>query len=654
MPSPRISSVRLPFAVAPILLIGLAFAPGLLRPVSASDPPTPQEEFTAKIEPLFRKYCYSCHGPNSNTGLDLTKTKTVEEIWKDPTHWQKVLSRIADKTMPPQGVPKPTDAEHSLLTAWIGHTLENTPERLIPKNPGRILIHRLSRAEYDHTVRDLFGVDKKLSEKFPADAGGGGGFDNNADTLYVPPVLMERYLEAATEILNAVDPKRLNLLPPAPGPGGKRPDETAAARKTLTRHASRAFRRPARTEEIDGLVRLFSGARKQGLPYTDALKFALKAVLISPHFLFRIEPESGAPGARPLNDYELASRLSYFLWSSMPDDTLFALAGAKRLGRPEVLRQQVVRMLKDPKADAFADSFAGQWLRVRELYTTAHPDPGKFPDFTPSLRDAMYQETIRFFRSVVTEDRSVYRLLNSDYTYLNEELAKHYGIAGVTGKEMRRVYLPDGKRGGVLSQASILTLSSYPQRTSPVLRGKWILGNLLGTPPPPPPPVVATLSSDDQPTREGLTFRQRLEKHREKPECSGCHARLDPLGFALENYDAIGRWREKIGEVPVDAVGALPEGAKFTGPVEFKQFLLANRKKEFVRHLTEQMLSYALGRGLEPYDQPAVRKIEETVMKSDGKAQTLIRAVTESYPFRYRMSDRPGSPAEPSKKVVRR
>jgi hypothetical protein len=386
---------------------------------------------------------------------------------------------------------------------------------------------------------------------------------------------------------------------------------------------------------VDGLLQLYDGAIKRGAAYEDAVKLGLKAVLISPAFLFRIESDGSKPGTYPIDDYALASRLSYFLWSSMPDDALFRLAAEKRLRQPGVLEAQVRRMLRDPKASAFADGFAGQWLRVHELYTTSHPDPGKFPEYTPAVRDAMYQEATTFFRSVVDEDRNLLRLLDSDYTYVNEDLAKLYGIPGITGPQMRRVYLPDGKRGGVLTMGAVLTLSSYPERTSPVLRGKWILADLLGTPPPPPPPVVATLSTNDAP-ENGLTFRQRLEKHREKPECAGCHSRMDPLGFALENYDAIGRWRTVIGNLPVDAGGSMPDGSKFTGPTELKKYMLAHKKDAFVLNLTEKMLSYALGRGLEPYDQPTVQHITAALSSDNYRASRLITEIIKSYPFQYR------------------
>jgi hypothetical protein len=319
----------------------------------------------------------------------------------------------------------------------------------------------------------------------------------------------------------------------------------------------------------------------------------------------------------------------------MPDDSLFELARQKKLRSPSVLEAQVRRMLRSPKSKAFSDSFAGQWLRVRDLYTSVQPDPNMFPAWTPALRDAAYGESVGLFNSVVQNNESVLTLLDSDYTYLNGDLARHYGIEGVYGPEMRRVSLKDKRRGGIITQASVLTLTSYNRRTSPVLRGKWVLEEILGTPPPPPPPSVATLSQDDKPNKEGLTFRQRLEQHRSKPECASCHSRMDPLGFGLENFDVTGKWRTKIADAPVDSSGVLTSGEAFSGPIELKTQLL-RRKSDFTRNLSEKMLAYSLGRGLEPYDLPAVRKITNAVEKDDYRSGTLIAEIVKSYPFQYR------------------
>ena len=633
-----LTALRLPFLLLPALLLGAGLARGADNPkLDNSKPVTASSAdaalFEKQIRPVLQQYCNGCHGVNNPAaGVNLVAFTDSASIQRDQTTWRKVLAQVRGRSMPPARVAQPTNDQRDLLATWIGHTLDSAADSLLPKNPGHVVLHRLSRAEYNNTVHDLFGIASNPADNFPADGGGGGGFDNNASTLFVPPILMERYLLAAGDILNEARPERLFVV---------RPSQTLprrdAARKILAYYALRGYRRPVETVELERLMRLYDGATARGESFENATKFALKAVLVSPNFLFRAEQDHSTTDAYPINDYELASRLSYFLWSSMPDETLFQLAAQKRLHTPTVLDAQVTRMLASPKAHAFADAFAGQWLKVRDLYTSAKPDPNRYPNFTPSLRDAMYGETIAFFQSVVQDDASLLRLIDADYTFVNEELAKHYGIEGVTGPQMRRVQLPDHRRGGVLTEAGILTLTSYPQRTSPVLRGKWVLAELLGTPPPPPPPVVATLSTDDAP-KNGQTFRQRLEQHRSKPECAGCHARMDPIGFGLENFDATGKWRQEIGGKEVDSSGVLAGGAKFSGPIELKQQVLI-QKDDFIRNLTEKMLAYALGRGLEPYDLPAVRKITMLLAKNDYRSSLLIREVVKSYPFQYRKND---------------
>jgi len=613
-------------ALPPIALAGVGFAR-----IARSEPqPSPQVKFEQSAKPLLTQYCAGCHGPQkASGGVNLARFTDVVSIQKDQTTWRKVLHQLRDRTMPPRNAPPLSTQQREQLVEWLTQTLDNVDEGLLEKNPGRVLIHRLSRAEYNNTVRDLLGVNSRPADQFPADGGGGGGFDNNADTLFIPPILMERYLSVAGDVLRDAPKERVFFLKPS-----KKLPPREAARKILSFFGSRGFRRPVEPVELANLVRLYDQSVTRGAKHDDAVRYALKAVLVSPSFLFRIERDQPTPESYLLNDYELASRLSYFLWSSMPDDELFKLAGAKRLHDPQVLDAQVARMLKDPKADAFADSFVSQWLRIRELQTTAQPDPRRFPTYTPTLRDAMYQETVQFFGSVLRENASLLKLLDADYTYLNEELAKHYGVEGVKGPEMRRVTLTDKNRGGVLTMGSVLTITSYPQRTSPVLRGKWVLEEVLGAPIPPPPPNAGGLPADDAP-KAGQTFRQRLELHRTKPECASCHSRMDPIGFGLENFDVVGRWRTKIGTEAVDASAQLPTGEKFQGASELKTLILA-RKEEFARNLTEKMLAYSLGRGLEPYDIPTVRRITKTLADDGYRSSTLVREIVKSYPFQYR------------------
>jgi len=404
----------------------------------------------------------------------------------------------------------------------------------------------------------------------------------------------------------------------------------ACAEKIVGTLLPRAWRRPVTEAEVKRVARFVSMAQQNGESFERGVQVALQAVLLSPQFLFRIEKDPAAGAVRPITEIELASRLSYFLWSSMPDEELMqaAVAGSLRSG----LVAQVSRMLRDPKSEAFVDSFAGQWLQLRNL-ESAKPDPEKFPQFDDGLRDAMTQETRQFFAHVLREDRPVTEFLTARYTFVNERLAKHYGIDGIEGAAMRKIDLVSDQRGGLLAQASVLTISSYPTRTSPVLRGKWVLENLLGAPPPPPPPGVPEL--DEKKLAAGASLREQLEKHRASASCSVCHNKMDPLGFGLENYDAIGNWRTKDGAFPIDAAGELPGNRKFSSPMELRT-LLSKEPGVFVKAITEKMLTYALGRGVERYDRNAVLTISNRMAASEYRISSLLLGVVESLPFQQR------------------
>jgi mono/diheme cytochrome c family protein len=406
------------------------------------------------------------------------------------------------------------------------------------------------------------------------------------------------------------------------------------ARELLARFAGRAFRRPATDEEVERLVAFVTRAEQDGDRFERGIQLAVQAILISPQFLFRVELDptgEASEAARPLNDYELAARLSYFLWSSMPDEELFGLARQGTLHADATLEAQARRMLEDPKARALVEDFAGQWLQIRNLKTVT-PDRTRFPAFDEPLRAAMLQETELFFETIVREDRGILDLLDADDTFLNERLARHYGIAGVKGDQFRRVTLKDHRRGGVLTQASVLTVTSNPTRTSPVKRGKWILEQILGAPPPPPPPDVPELKDE---TQRAESLRQRMEQHRANPSCASCHARMDPLGFGLENYDAVGAWRDRDDSFPIDASGTLPSGQSFRGPGQLKEILKA-RRAEFARCLTEKLLTYALGRGLDLQDRCVVDRIVTDLARQQYRFSRLVLGIVRSDPFRKR------------------
>ncbi len=415
--------------------------------------------------------------------------------------------------------------------------------------------------------------------------------------------------------------------------GPPRGKQDAYTREILERLAYRAYRRPVTQAEVDRLVHLTRVVHRHGGGFNEGIQIALEGILMSPNFLFRIERDPAGEASHQVSDYELASRLSYFLWSSMPDDSLLSLAAKGQLHDPEVLHAQTRRMLADAKAGALATNFASEWLGTRNLNYEA-PDAKAFPQYDVELRDAMQTETQMFFQSIVAEDRSILDFLSGKYTFVNERLAKLYGIPGVQGREFRRVDLDGTTRSGILTQASVLTITSYPTRTSPTIRGKWILTNILNTPPPEPPANVPALATSKEGGKQ-TSIRARLEMHRANPVCASCHSGMDPLGFALENYDAIGSWRTAVDGLPVDASGLLPDGTKFSGADQLKTLLMAQSPK-FVDCLTEKLLTYALGRGLESSDRPAVKKIELAVEKKQYRFSALVDGIVNSAPFQMR------------------
>jgi len=452
--------------------------------------------------------------------------------------------------------------------------------------------------------------------------------DRRDRNLWIDEVAIVGPLE---ETLADVPHSHRRLIPRRPS-GESRQEQTHEIVRALAR---RAFRRPVTNDEADRLVKLVQLAERSGESFERGMQLALQAVLVSPHFLFRgeFQPNPDDPASTyVLGEYDLASRLSYFVWSSMPDEELLDLAHKAQLRRN--LEKQVRRMLRDEKAQALVENFAGQWLEIHRLAEVA-PNEESFPEFDAELRAAMQRETELFFAAIMREDRSVFELLDAPYTFLNQRLAEHYGIAGVQGDQFRRVELKEGRRGGVLTQASVLTVTSLPTRTSPVKRGKWILGQILGDEPPPPPPDVPELEEGKELTG---SLRERLEQHRANPSCAACHETMDALGFAFENYDAIGAWRDRDGKHEIDPAGVLPDGTRFASAVELKK-VLAARKEQFRRTLAEKMLTYALGRGLEYYDKCAIDRLTASMAENDDRFSSLIRGVVRSDPFQMRRGD---------------
>lgn len=496
------------------------------------------------------------------------------------------------------------------------------------RDPGSKTIHRLNRAEYDNTVRDLLGTTLKPSADFPADDHG-YGFDNIADVLSLSPLQLELYERAAERLVDDAfaKPEMVSKLIPC----SLGDDERGCATKSIGAFAMRAFRRPVSDEDVAKLMGLFDIAKGEGGSATDGVKLAMRGALVSPHFIFRIEldPDLTAKAARPLNDYELASRLSYFLWSSMPDQTLFDLAAAGKLKEPNELRTQAIRMLADPRSSSIVSNFAGQWLSTREL-DEVNIDRAAFPDFDDTLRTSMKKETELFFASFLKDDLDMKQLLTGDFTFIDARLATHYGMEAPSTPWTK--VARDPNRRGLLGLAGLLTTTSYPNRTSPVKRGAWVLHQLLCTPPPPPPPGVEGLKPEGTPTG---TIRDRMEAHRTQPVCRSCHEMMDPIGFGLENFDGIGKWRTEESGFPIDASGKLPgSGATFKNPSEMTTALAEDSRVS--RCVAEHLYTYALGRGPGATDAVYLDDIADKTKSNGNRMKELIVQIVVSEPFRMR------------------
>ena len=651
--------------------------------------------FHTQIRPILEEYCFDCHADGVNKGnVAFDEFKSDQAATGDRALWAKALKMLRAGLMPPaKKQARPTQEQRQEVVNWIKYDVFDIDSR--HPDPGRITVRRLNRAEYRNTIRDLLGVDFDVETVFPPDDTG-YGFDDIGDVLTLPPMLLEKYVAAANQIVaTAVPTKRTDANATQYGRYFPRPiPEDAAgrqeyARGVLKEFASRAFRRPVDAKTLARLVNLAEGIYGEGGKSFEAgVADAMVAVLASPRFLFReeqIEPSSDKERYPLIDEYSLASRLSYFLWSSMPDAELMRLAGEGNLRKN--LFTQLTRMLKSPRSEAFIRDFAGQWLRARDVESIPiesrfvvaredesnpetdrarrrlrelrkqpedklapaereelnklkdefrrNPQRQRRAELTGELRTAMRKETEEVFSYVLHEDRSVLEWLDSDYTFLNQPLAEYYGISNVIGPEMRLVKLPlDNPRGGVLTEGTVLVTTSNPTRTSPVKRGLFILDSVLGTPVPPPPPNIPPL---EDATKNGAhqapSLRETLAVHRASPLCSSCHDRMDPLGLAFENFNAMGMWREEEFNEPIDTSGQLVTGEKYSNVKELKQILVKHHAEDFYRTLTEKLLIYALGRGLEDYDVETVDQIVARLEKAGGRPSALLTGIVESAPF---------------------
>jgi mono/diheme cytochrome c family protein len=717
--------------------------------------PDAAREFTETIRPVLVENCAACHNPgNPKPPSAFLKGTDAGALEANRGLWRSVAAQLRNRTMPPAAAAsKLAEGDRLRVASWIDSRLRETACST-GEYAGPAITRRLNRREYHNTIRDLLGVDFEVSGILPADGTGGAGFDTNGETLFVPPIATERYLEAAQQILDrvivsppvaitqAADPAnpgaavsmnvpiytegsydaqvdfeagetppeavlkvdgvdvgsmamqqrrvdrrasprstigRLQVTlargthvisvtpvqsvkaftsfsitqraaPPAAEkralhyrlfgmePGERPLDPRKAARQILETLLPKAFRRPVAPGDVERFLALYDRAAERGDPYEERVKLALKAVLVWPEFLFRIERKREEPGIHPLGGYELATRLSYFLWSTAPDDTLVRLAGEGRLGDAKVLALQVERMLDDPRSRAFVTSFVGQWLGTQDIGGRVMPLLTEIQSYyTPEIAADLKAQPVLLFDRILGENRSVVELLDANYTHLTRRLAKFYQIedrvSGLSDSEFRLVDWPDDRRAGILGLSGVLGMTSRYQETSPVLRGAWALETLIGTPVPPPPPDVPQLTASGEGGRK-LGMREQLDRHRADAACAACHNLMDPIGLGLENFDWMGRWRDKEANgKPVDARGSLPSGEAFNGPVELRR-ALAGRKDEFVRNLTLRLLGYALGRSPRDGDSCTVERLVDTVRKDGYRARTLIRETALSVPFR--------------------
>lgn len=629
-------------------------------------------KFQKSTRVVLRKYCVSCHNEaDKKAGINLDAFDFVSQIIRRGELFENVIEQSMSGAMPPVGKPRMSAAEMDSLVIGIRRILD---EALAEPDPGESIMRRLSHREYTYTIKDLVGVNFDAIQFFPTEGSGGEGFDNQSRVLFITPLMMERYYASADSIIRMArhdnniwnqiyteDYKpsffrkvwaRFQNIASNKPTHWKQPRK--AAKKILLPFATQAYRRFLSADEQDQLLNFFEKIYfqewKDHQAFEKAIQASLKSILISPHFLYRFEINLPHDKPYAINNFELATRLSYLLWSSTPDQALLNVAYRENLQDPEVLRREALRMMADKKFKRFSKSFAPQWLGIEELLHSPKSDPNRFPEMKEPLRYAMVQEVEEFFEYALKE-RNLLSLLDSDFSIMNERLAKHYNIPDVQGDHFRPVELKDKTRGGLLGMAAVLTSTSLPLRTSPVIRGQWVLDEILGEAVAPPPPDVPALEVAKSKVHNELDLRALLEQHREAPECSGCHQKMDPIGLSLENFDAIGRWRShytdplmdnpeisiSIAPVKIDASGKIDE-VKINGPEEMRKFLLSEKEK-FAKTFSKKLLSYSLGRGVEFLDSPTIKQLTETLLVTNFDSQELMLQLILSYPFRHRRSD---------------
>lgn len=619
-----------------------------------------QKHFWNTVRPVLHNKCGSCHNAvDTKGGVNLVRFDFIVHIVRNGKLFMNVIKEIENGTMPPNTQAPLTDSEKDTLLIYLKKYLDDA---LAEPDPGLIPPRRLSNREYRYSVYDLLGVELNTDSLLPADASGGSGFDNQASSAYMSPLRLERYFDLADIAVEEAysDPERWRKYVPAYQPSGWRQvqiwwqrvwngkditfdERKKIAQESISSFATLAYRRFLNPEEQQQLMALFQTIYEAEADSADRLdrsiKEVFKSVLISPKFLYRQERDLPTEDSYPLTNFELATRLSYLIWSSIPDWELLDIAYRENLHDPKILEAQTLRMLDDPRSIRMAENFATQWLEINKLQRPDfRMDAETFPEYNEVLRDLMYAEAVAYFHHVFTQSQNLLELLDSDYTFLNQDLADHYGISGSYSEEIEIACLENVNRGGVLGMGAVLATTSLPERTSPVLRGKWVLEQILGTPPPPPPPDVPELETAKG-IHDELGLRQLLEMHRADPACAGCHKDMDALGLGLENFDAIGRWRETYrNQAPVDPNGKLKSGEQFDSPAELK-VILTEKQELFAQNFSEKMLSYSLGRSVGFFDSPTTEELKQVLLETDFHSVSFLLALVKSFPFRHKKTE---------------
>lgn len=596
--------------------------------------PAPPMDVAAE-NAVVEEFCSTCHGKATKSGDLVLEGFNAGSPFLNAELLERMIRKVRAGQMPPANAERP---EPAVTTAFV-EALEARADEMAARtnDPGWRPFQRLNRAEYARVIKDLVGLDIDPTAILPPDTAS-GGFDNIADVQAISPTLITAYLRGAASVSRAAmgEPgtssgSRRKILICAPAP--TKTAELACANTIIRNLTTRAYRGTADPDDIADAMTFYQRGRERG-SFDEGIRLALQSILVSPKFLFRVEPAAAEPsGANLLSDLALASRLSFFLWSTGPDDALIAAARRGALHTPAELTAQAMRMIADPRAVTMSTRFAAQWLRLQDLEKNA-VDPKLFPSFDPALAKAMRKQTELVVSDLIARDGNVMELITSNRSFINERLAKHYGIPNVRGDQFRPVTLPDNRRG-LLGQGSVLTLTSLSTRSSPVLRGKWVLDVLLGTPPPPPPPNVPALDDSVKPVKDGtpLSTRQRVEQHRGNPACSGCHRVIDPPGMALENFDATGAWRTADNGVPIDATTDLYDGRRMDGAAGLRAALVAHEDM-VLRNFTQELMTYALGRRLSYRDMPGVRAIVRGAARENNRFSSFIKGVVTSDAFR--------------------